>query len=410
MKRQLLPLFALLALTGTIVARPQEEGRSTRVLFLGNSYTGTNDLPSVFQALAASGGRTVVEDRNTPGGKTLGSELFDVPHMSDRDSLGKIAAGGWNFVVLQDHSIMGMVDHTANTFMQPAVLSLDGAIDASNPGAITLLYQTWARRDPGSYCFGQWCSPTFADFHAGQDMISHSYAQAATPIGATVVPVGEAWRLFRTENPTQELFASDGTHPNMSGTYLAACTFYAAIFGASPVGLSYIAELEPAKAALLQDIAARTWFADAPFCDGSDGSLAACPCANPGDPGSGCDISQGTGGVHLSVAEQTTAPVNRVTLSGSGFPVASSPTVVVIRGDQREPSPVVFGDGLRCIGVPLVRFAATVSSSGASSHVVGHGATAGSGAFHYQLWFRNTPATFCQPGAFNLSNGRTLQW
>ena len=48
-----------------------------------------------------------------------------------------------------------------------------------------------------------------------------------------------------------------------------------AVFGASPVGLAYSAGLDPAQAALLQDVAARTWFEDGPFCDGSDGSLAA---------------------------------------------------------------------------------------------------------------------------------------
>ena len=33
------------------------------------------------------------------------------------------------------------------------------------------------------------------------------------------------------------------------------------------------------------------------FCDGSDGSLAACPCGNQGNPDTGCDIPQATGGV-----------------------------------------------------------------------------------------------------------------
>jgi hypothetical protein len=405
--RSLLPL---LILTGLPQAEPPTEGAATRVLFLGNSYTGANNLPGMLQALAASGGRSIALDRNTPAGKTLGSAVFSVPHMSDPTSLGKIAVGDWDFVVLQEQSVTPMIDFTANNFMQPGVASLDGSIDASSPGAVTLLYQTWARRDPGSYCWGSWCSASFSDFHAGQDKISHSYAQAAAPVGATVVPVGEAWRLYRTENPAGNLFAPDGSHPNVSGTYLAACTFYAALFGASPEGLGYTAGLPVAQAALLQSVAARTWFEDGPFCDGSDGSLAACPCANPGDTDSGCDVSQSTGGVAVFVAEQTASPNNRATLLGVGFPVASAPTAIVIRGDQLEPSPVVFGDGLRCVGVPLVRLAATAASFGLSSHTFGHGAMAGSGAFYYQLWFRNTPAGFCRPEAFNLSNGRTLTW
>jgi len=148
------------------------------------------------------------------------------------------------------------------------------------------------------------------------------------------------------------------------------------------------------------------------FCDDADGSLASCPCANAGAPDTGCDIQQGTGGVKLDFVAQQTAPLNRVTWSGTGFPATSSPTSIVIRAAGLDPaSPVVFGDGLRCIGVPLVRLAATFAGGGTVSHTHGHNALVGSGSFYYQLWFRNTPVMFCDPAAaFNLSNGRILAW
>jgi WD40 repeat protein len=149
-----------------------------------------------------------------------------------------------------------------------------------------------------------------------------------------------------------------------------------------------------------------------PFCDASDGSLAACPCGNPGKPDSGCDIQQATGGVSLQVTGQQTSPTNRSTLTGSDFPLASSPAAIVIRAlGLDSASPVVFGDGLRCIGVPVVRLGATFATAGTSTHTIGHGAMAGSGTFYYQLWFRNTPIMYCDPtAAFNLSNGRSLDW
>jgi hypothetical protein len=149
---------------------------------------------------------------------------------------------------------------------------------------------------------------------------------------------------------------------------------------------------------------------DPSFCDATDGALASCPCANPGLPDTGCDLAQGTGGVGLAVLAQETAPQNRATLRGAGFPATSSPAVVVLRAAALDPSaPVVFGDGLRCVGVPLVRLAATLASGGLSVHVIGHGA--GSGTYAYQLWLRNQPIMFCDPvAAFNLSNGRALTW
>jgi Concanavalin A-like lectin/glucanases superfamily len=147
------------------------------------------------------------------------------------------------------------------------------------------------------------------------------------------------------------------------------------------------------------------------FCDASDGSLATCPCANPGDSDTGCDIAQATGGVRLDVGAQSTAAQNRATLVGTGYPPASMPAAVVIRGSSLDPAaPVAFGDGLRCVGTPLVRLGASFAIAGTSTHTLGHGTAAGSGAFHYQIWFRNQPAMYCTPDAFNLSNGRTLIW
>jgi hypothetical protein len=154
-------------------------------------------------------------------------------------------------------------------------------------------------------------------------------------------------------------------------------------------------------------------FASTTFCDASDGSLASCPCGNAGNPDSGCDIQQATGGVKLTIQTQQTSPQNRSTMQGTGYPITSTPSSVVIRGSALDGlAPVVFGDGLRCVGLPTVRLGATIASGGSSTHVVGHGAMApaGPGTFYYQLWFRNQPAMFCTPDAFNLSSGRSLTW
>jgi hypothetical protein len=149
----------------------------------------------------------------------------------------------------------------------------------------------------------------------------------------------------------------------------------------------------------------------APFCDASDGALAACPCGNAGSLDTGCDITQGTGGVRLALVGQVTSPVNRATLAGAGFGAGATPAIVLRAGSQDDASPVVFGDGLRCVGVPLVRFAPALSSGGVSTHVIGHGASATQGTSFYQLWFRNSPPVFCDPAAaFALSSGRTLSW
>jgi hypothetical protein len=85
----------------------------------------------------------------------------------------------------------------------------------------------------------------------------------------------------------------------------------------------------------------------------------------------------------------------------------------VIRSSLIDPAaPVAFGDGLRCLSTTtLVRLTAVVTPTSTSTHVVGHGPMSGPGDFYYQLWYRNTPSTFCDPlAAFNLSSGVRITW
>jgi hypothetical protein len=145
------------------------------------------------------------------------------------------------------------------------------------------------------------------------------------------------------------------------------------------------------------------------FCDAGDGSLASCPCGNPGGPTSGCDNAQATGGVELTIVDQEISIEPRATIASSGFPPSGTPPTVSIRSGHLDPlSPVVFGDGLRCLGTPIVRMGVTFAAGGEATHSFGHGAMGGT--FYYQLWFRSAPGTFCAPGAFNLSSGRILTW
>ena len=145
------------------------------------------------------------------------------------------------------------------------------------------------------------------------------------------------------------------------------------------------------------------------FCDASDGALASCPCANPGAPDAGCDNAQATGGVKAEFSSLDLGGLAG-TLVATGYPSMSSPAAIVIRATNLEASPVVFFDGLRCIGLAnFTRLSAAFASGGVSTHPLSHGA--GPGAHHYQVWYRNTPVMFCDPAAAaNVSNGRTVVW
>ncbi|NBR27816.1 MAG: hypothetical protein EBT83_05300, partial [Betaproteobacteria bacterium] len=60
------------------------------------------------------------------------------------------------------------------------------------------------------------------------------------------------------KRPDLELYQPDKRHPTLAGTYLAATTAYAALYGKSPVGNTYTAGLDAATAGFLQTVALET--------------------------------------------------------------------------------------------------------------------------------------------------------
>src|ERR1041385_1212532 len=97
-------LVATLA-TSAQAQKPVTTTRSctTRVLFLGNSYTYFNDLPAIVSELAKAGHQCTVETRMVaPSGKTLKD------HWESSASREALDSQAWDFVVLQDQSTLGI--------------------------------------------------------------------------------------------------------------------------------------------------------------------------------------------------------------------------------------------------------------------------------------------------------------
>ena len=87
-----------------------------------------------------------------------------------------------------------------------------------------------------------------------QKRINYSYGVMARANKALLAPVGLAWADSRREHPSLELYA-DETHPNQTGTYLAASVFYSVFFRESPVGLPHPDSLDESTALILQKTA-----------------------------------------------------------------------------------------------------------------------------------------------------------
>jgi hypothetical protein len=85
--------------------------------------------------------------------------------------------------------------------------------------------------------------------------LAEQYTLAGNANDALVIPAGLAFAQAIAKDPTLELYQDDKRHPTLEGTYLAACTSFAALYGQSPVGLSYTAGLPAERVKLLQTAA-----------------------------------------------------------------------------------------------------------------------------------------------------------
>ncbi len=229
------------------------DSASPRVLFIGNSYTGVNNLPQIFHDVAATGGHAPAEIKAvTPGGVTLYQQL------NSPDTLKLIDEGNWDIVILQAQSLEAAMSEQSPNWRYYFLKGAAGLYDrskAGSPHAKIILYQTWARH--ADY----WNDPK-ADRSIGNnpaDMQArirkwHQNA-AAQKNDFLIAPVGDAWELnYKNPNPVR-LHASDNSHPAFNGSYLAALVIYGTIYHPPNLNVSYYGELSHTETIYLQTIA-----------------------------------------------------------------------------------------------------------------------------------------------------------
>jgi hypothetical protein len=205
-----------------------EAQTTKRALFLGNSYTAYNNLAQLTSDVALSAGDTLIVDSNTPGGTTFAN------HSTNNTSLTKIAAGNWDYVILQEQSqIPSFPIEQVEIDCFPFAAILNDSILANNPCAETMFYMTWGRENGDAQNCGFW--PPVCTYEGMDDLLYERYMLLGEMNQAVVSPVGAVWRYLRTNHPELELYASDGSHPSPLGSYAAAVCMYTAIFRNDPL-------------------------------------------------------------------------------------------------------------------------------------------------------------------------------
>jgi len=158
---------------------------------------------------------------------------------------------------------------------------------------------------------------------------------------------------------TQERFRDDTTTPGgpLSPPSGPGCYF----FDSSPPGSFYLR--------LFANTGCPAPQPGVDFCIPNQAGVIACPCANPGAPGHGCDNSSSTGGALLTsagMASISAPPSGSVVFTSSGE--KPSATSILLQGHPPTlPNGIQFGMGVRCAFASLKRLFVHTASGGVVS-------------------------------------------
>ena len=222
------------------------------ILFIGNSYTYYNDMPTaLFENIARDAGYDVSVSTVTKGGYTLQQHLDPESKTGAKVAEQLSQKGKYDFVIIQEQSVRPATDEAV--LFYDAVRELAARI--RDIGACPVLYSTWGR-ETGS-----------ADLEThgltNQSMtykLAASYGAIGEELDIPVAYVGLAFYDVYTGQSGIGLYNEDQTHPSYAGSYLAATTLFCKIFGQSPEGLTFCGELSEQDADTLRRAAARAVF------------------------------------------------------------------------------------------------------------------------------------------------------
>jgi hypothetical protein len=237
-------LWVQAAHSDALKIKPTANAQPVRVLFVGNSYYYYNNslhnhVSNLVKAANPAWGARLNFKSSTIGGAALNHH--NLSHLLAPGQIGVAQAFQW--VVMQGGSGEPLSPKRREVFRQTAAANAE-LIRAS--GGQVALYMTHAYVAPHKQVNPQ-------NIVATESM----YVEVGNEIDALVIPVGLAFEEAYRQLPALRFHHPDGTHPSLLGTYLAACTTYATLYGRSPVGNAYRAEglIDEAVATQLQQIA-----------------------------------------------------------------------------------------------------------------------------------------------------------
>ena len=219
----LLLLVALGFINGYAPYETEEDPHAINVLFVGNSLTHYNNLPQIIQDIARSNGYKLRYGTHLIGGSTLQQ------HANSRELQQKLRSKNWNFVILQEQSQRpAFAEKQVKREVLDNAEKIVNAIRSTNPDSEVMFYMTMARKDGDKINAEATQLYELGSYDGMQRRINNTYLTLAWKNSALVAPVGVVWQYMMTNYSEIPLY-TDPVHPNINGSYLAACVLFSTL-------------------------------------------------------------------------------------------------------------------------------------------------------------------------------------
>lgn len=194
-----------------------------KVLFLGNSYIFTNNLPNTLKEVAEAEGKTIKVESIAQGGARFQT------YANNPDILAQISEGDYDVLIMQGQSqeVAFPPAQFANE-VYPYAQIIDNTFKASHPQGRVVYFMTWGYRYGDSYNCQFY--PPFCSFWTMGEELCNNYTMMANDFNSEIAPVGKAWQMSIATDSTIVLHSPDNSHPSMEGTLLSAYVFYNTLF------------------------------------------------------------------------------------------------------------------------------------------------------------------------------------
>ncbi|OWP74008.1 T9SS type A sorting domain-containing protein [Flavobacterium oreochromis] len=215
-----------------------------KILFIGNSMTYYNNMPTLFRDIANAKGKNVQVQQYTQGGTGF------INHVNDRAVYNLFASQVWDAVILQP----GTGESVGASYRIQETISrgkqLMDSIKKYSPCSKILLYEVsnGIASNPNG-------NGNYDNYFAIQKKIKDSITAIARGLKIPFAPAGECFKEHYNTNKDLLLHGTyNDVHPGLKGSYLVACSIFNTLYQENVSPCNFYGGIDDVTATYLQRI------------------------------------------------------------------------------------------------------------------------------------------------------------